>query len=122
MTNEELHRFGIELILPYLEKGRCYRRIGEPRHQEQSSTCKQALGKARIHRRADCLLPVQGRSNAGRAFFKFFVGADNHGATAFFASVGVACATYPAKSPVTTDADTQLPIRDAGFYVSYPGL
>jgi hypothetical protein len=48
--------------------------------------------------------------------------AKDHGATAFFAGVGLACVNYPDKSAVTRELDHCRPIRNAGFWIAYKGL
>lgn len=48
--------------------------------------------------------------------------ADEHQATAFFASVGVVCAEYPDKTPITDESEAGQPIRNAGFHIKYEGL
>jgi hypothetical protein len=121
MTTEELHRFGIELILPYLEKDGVTVESINPDIRSNPQIVGKRWGKlAFIAVRTACY-PSKGELTPDD-FRQILCFADNHGATAFFASVGIACAAYPDKSPVTTKADMRLPIRDAGFYVSYQGL
>ena len=55
-------------------------------------------------------------------FSHWLAWADKHQATAFFASVGVACVAYPDRSEVRSESDMSLPIKNAGFNIAYEGL
>jgi len=121
MTTEELHKFGIELILPYLEKEGVTIEAVNPDIKINPQIVGRRWDKiAFITVRTACY-PAKGELTS-EEHFQILDWADKQGATTFFASVGIACVSYPDKSPVTTDADMRLPIRDAGFNVAYPGL
>lgn len=121
MTYEELQAFGVELILPYLQK----EGVNVETINPDPKTNPQIVGKrwgslAFIAVRTACY-PEKGELTQ-QEHLQSLNWADQHGATAFFASVGIACVAYPDRSPVTNDADMRLPIRNAGFNVAYEGL
>jgi hypothetical protein len=121
MTKEELHEFGIELILPYLETEGVTVESVNPNIKSNPQIVGKRWGTlAFIAVRTACF-PSKGELSSDE-HLRMLDWADRHGATAFFASVGIACGCYPDKSPVTESAHVGLPIRDAGFHVAYPGL
>lgn len=121
MTNEDLHTFGIELILPYLEKeGVTIESVNPDIKSNPQIVGRRWGGLVFIAVRTACY-PSKGELTS-EEHLQILDYADKRGATAFFASVGIACVSYPDRSPVITDADMRLPIREAGFNVAYPGL
>ena len=121
MTADEIHAFGIDVILPYVQK----------EGVTVESTSRDPLINPQIVGRRwnspaiifvrSALYPSKGMLTEAE-FTQFLKWADDHGATAFFASVGLACTNYPDKTPVQSDSDMRLPIRHGGFAVAYEGL
>lgn len=121
MTDDEIHTFGIDSILPYLEKEEVTIESVNPDIKSNPQIVGKRWGKlAFIAVRTACY-PSKGELSSDE-HLRILDWADKHGATAFFASVGIACASYPDKSPITADEHMGLPIRNAGFHVAYPGL
>ena len=121
MTPDELHTFGIEAILPRLKKeGVTVRSVNRDLNANPQIAGERWGNRALIAVRTACY-PNKGALTE-EEHRRIVNWADQHGATAFFASVGIACAAYPDKSPVTSEVDMGLPIRNAGFPVSYEGL
>ena len=121
MTKEEVHAFGIELILPYLEKEGVTIESVNPDIQRNPQIVGKRWDKpAFIVVRTACY-PSKGELSS-EEHRRILDWADKQGATAFFASVGIACVSYPDKSAITADEHMGLPIRSAGFHIAYPGL
>jgi len=121
MTPQELHVFGIEAILPYLEKEGVAIESVNPDPSKSPQIVGRRWGSlAFITVRTACY-PGKGELTP-EEFATLLDWAERHGATAFFASVGVACVAYPDRSEVRVAADMSLPIRNGGFNVAYAGL
>ena len=121
MTSEELHAFGIDAILPYLEKeGVTIESVSKDIKINPQIVGKRWGSRAFIYVRTACY-PSKGDLTPNE-FDQLLAWADKHGATAFFAGVGIVCINYPDRSEVTTEEDMRLPIRHAGFRIAYPGL
>lgn len=121
MTADELHAFGIETILPYLEKaGVTVHSVNVDPRVNPQIVGERWGNPAFIAVRTACY-PHKGALTEDD-HMRLLNWADQHGATAFFASVGIACVAYPDKSEVTDEAHMRLPIRNAGFAVAYEGL
>lgn len=121
MTDEELHEFGIDAILPHLEKeGVTIESVSKDIKMNPQIVGKRRGSLAFIYVRTACY-PNKGNLTPDE-FGKLLAWADKHRATAFFASVGIACTNYPDKSEVTTDEGMRLPIRHGGFAIAYTGL
>lgn len=121
MSAEEIHAFGLEAILPFLEK----EGVAIESANRDPGINPQVVGQRRgslafIFVRT-ALYPNKGVLSEAQSM-QCLGWAEKHRATAFFASVGLACTIYPNKSPVKSGADMRLPIRDAGFAVAYTGL
>jgi hypothetical protein len=121
MSDEEVHAFGLEAILPYLKKeGVTIESVNRDSKANPQIVAQRWGSLAFIFVRT-ALYPNKGALTESQ-FAKCLSWAEEHHATAFFASVGIACTNYPDKSPVKDDADMRLPIRNAGFAVAYEGL
>jgi hypothetical protein len=121
MDAEELHTFGIKIILPYIEKeGVVIEGVNLDPSINPQIEGRRWDSLAFVFVRTACY-PNKGTLSEEQ-FLQCLKWAEKHRATAFFASVGLACTNYPDKSPVTSDADMRLPIRNAGFVVAYEGL
>jgi hypothetical protein len=121
MSDEEVHAFGVEAILPYLEKeGVTIESVNRDSKVNPQIVAQRWGSLAFIFVRT-ALYPNKGALTESQ-FAQCLSWAEKHNATAFFASVGLACTNYPDKSPVQDEADVHLPIRGAGFAVAYEGL
>ncbi len=121
MSDEELHTFGLEAILPYLEKeGVAIKSVNRDPGMNPQIVGQRWGSPAFIFVRT-ALYPNKGALTDAQ-FMQCLGWAKEHRATAFFASVGLLCTNYPDKSHVKSDADMRLPIRNAGFMVAYEGL
>lgn len=121
MSDEELHAFGIDIILPFLKK----EGVTVETVNRDPKLTPQIIGQrwgslAYIYVRT-AMLPSMGSLTEAQ-FIHGLGWANSHRATAFFASVGLICTDFPDKSPVTNDADSRLPIRHGGFMANYKGL
>jgi len=121
MSDEELHAFGIDIILPFLKSEDVT--VEAVNHDPKLTP--QIIGQrwgslAYIYVRT-AMLPRMGALTETQ-FMHGLSWADSHRATAFFASVDLICTDYPDKSPVTIDADSRLPIRHGGLKAKYEGL
>jgi hypothetical protein len=121
LSDEEIHVFGLETILPFLEKedvtiDSVNRNLGQ-----NPQVVGQRWGALAFIFVRTAMFPNKGEVTESQ-FMQCLEWADKHGATAFFASVGVACTNYPDKSEVQNDSEMSLPIRNAGFAVAYNGL
>jgi len=121
MSVEEIHAFGIEVILPYLKKeGVTITEVNSDPSMNPQIVGQRWDSPAFIYVRT-ALYPDKGALSE-KEFMDGLAWADKHKATAFFASVGIACLNYPDKSEVKSDEHMKLPIRKAGFAVAYEGL
>src|SRR5262245_55046030 len=90
MTDEELHEFGIDAILPHLEKeGVTIESVSKDLKINPQIVGKRWGGRAFIAVRTACY-PNKGELTETE-FEQLLALADKHGAVAFFASVGVVC-------------------------------
>jgi hypothetical protein len=121
MNAEEVHAFGIQVILPFLEKEGLAIHSVNPDPRTSPQVVGQRGGSLAFVFVRTALYPNKGVLTEAQRL-QCWDWAVKHRATAYFASVGFACAKYPDKSPVTNDADAQRPIRGAGFAVDYKGL
>lgn len=121
MTDAELHAFGIDSILPFLNKeGVTVEAVNHDLKKLPQIVGRRWNALAFIYVRTACY-PNHGTLSAEQ-FQHAIDWAHQHKAEAFFASVGVACTNYPDKEPVTLEEHTRLPIRNAGFAINYEGL
>lgn len=121
MTEEEMHTFGIEIILPYIEKEGIEIKLVCDKMDKFPQIVGQRNGAfVYIFVRTEC---YPGKGHLTKDEYELYLTwAEEHSAVPYFASVGIACASYPDKTEVTTEEDMSLPIRHGGFYVAYPGL
>jgi hypothetical protein len=121
MSAAEIHQFGIESILPYLQK----EGVNVENVSVKSDENPQVVGtyhgsKAFVFVRT-AMYPQKGQLTISEVQ-RCMVWAQQHNALALFASVGLACTNYPDRSEVKGDGEMQKPIKNAGFAVSYQGL
>lgn len=121
MTQAEVHQFGIESILPYVQKGG----ITVVSINVKQGRDPQIVGTYRgscvfvIVRTA--MYPNKGELNAS-SIKRFSDWAEQHGALPLFGSVGIACMNYPDGTEVNDQEMMQQPIKNGGFAVSFQGL
>jgi hypothetical protein len=121
MSDEELHAFGIDIILPYLVKeGVTIEEVNRELGRNPQIVGKRWDLHAFIFV-CTAMYPDKGTLTE-KQFMECLAWSDKHHATAFFASVGCSCDAYPDKSSVTNDGEKRLPIRHAGFLIAYEGL
>lgn len=121
MSADELHIFGLEVILLYLGKeGLTIQSVNRDPGKNPQVVGQSGGSLAFIFVRT-AMYPDKGELSEAM-FMRCLDWAEQHHAAPFFASVGLACLNYPDQSPVTSDADMRLPIRHAGFAVAYEGL
>jgi hypothetical protein len=121
MTKEELHTFGIAVVVRSLEKeGIFIEGVNTDLKLDPQIVAIRMGTLAYIAVRTDCY-PNRGILTQPERQEIIQWAGQKH-AIAFFASVGILCARYPDKSIVTSESDKGLPIRDGGFYVVYEGL
>jgi hypothetical protein len=121
MTEEELHKFGVEAIHPYIEKeGVTIESVNTNLKMNPQIVGKRWGSVAHIAVRT-ASYPKKGSLTSAEAE-RIIAWADRQGATAFFAGVGVLCSSYPDKSPVCDENHHSLPIRHGGFIIDYEGL
>ena len=121
MDAQEVHAFGIQTVLPYIQKEDVKIESVNPELAMNPQIVGQRWGTLAFIFVRTALYPDKGELTDAQ-FMKCLRWADEHNATAFFASVGIACRNYPDKSPIDSDADMRLPIKNAGFAVAYEGL
>jgi len=115
MTSEEIHSFGIEIVVGQLRK-EGYEIVGV---NTKLDMYPQIMAKkndvtALIVVRTACY-PEKGTLE-GPLHFQMINLADKHGAIPYFASVGIANAN------AETDEEMAMAVDGAGFYVAYEGL
>jgi hypothetical protein len=121
MDADEIHEFGLRAILPHLIKeGVAISEINVSLGKKPQVIGTRWGSAAHIYVRTG-LYPNKGELS-DIAFANGLEWAVKNDATAFFASVGLACTNYPDKSPVKDETNVRLPIRNAGFAISYEGL
>lgn len=121
MSNQEVHAFGIEATLPYLAKEGVTVESVDHNPKKSPQVVGQRWGSLAFVFVRTALYPNKGELGEAE-FMRCLALAKEHRATAFFASVGIACMNYPDKLIVENDTDMKLPIRNGGFAVSYDGL
>jgi hypothetical protein len=121
MNDQELHEFGLQAILPYVEKeGLTIQAINS-----DSTKIPQIVGErwgslAYVFVRTSCF-PQKGSLDDGD-FLGCLHWANTHAATAFFASVGVRCVRYPDDTPVNKESEMGIPYKNASYHIAYDGL
>lgn len=121
MTEQELHEFGIDIVLAHVEKeGVTVRAVNTDITKTPQIGGERWGGKAFIYVRTACY-PHKGTLDSDEAMHAI-EWANENGAMAFFASVGIKCALYPDKTEVINPGDMGLPIRHGSFQVNYTGL
>lgn len=122
MTETEVHKFGIEVILDHMQKneGVTIEAVNDDVGHDPQIFGKRWGKPAFIYVRT-AFYPNKGTLSE-QDFMRFLSWAKKHNATAFFAGVGLACRKYPDKSEVSNEDHWSLPIKNGGFAVAYEGL
>lgn len=121
MSEEELHAFGINVVLPYVRKaGITVQSVTRDPKLNPQIVGTRWDAPAFIAVRTACY-PKKGELTPDH-FDRLLHWADKHDGEAFLASVGVVCVSYPDKTRVTNSHDAGLAIRHGGFYIAYTGL
>lgn len=121
MSDSEVHKFGIESILPYVQKeGVTVQSVNANPSQNPQVVGTYQGNMAFVFVRT-AMYPAKGELTAAEVS-RCQEWAQKHRALAFFASVGLACTNFPDRTEVRDDAVMGQPIKNAGFAVSYEGL
>ena len=115
MTEEEIHDFGTEIVLGQLKKeGYEIENVSTKIGVNPQIIAKKDGKLAFIAVRTACY-PEKGEIEEA-VHFQMMEHAKKYDATPYFASVGIA------NSDGKTDEEMSVPVRGAGFHVSYKGL
>lgn len=121
MSAAEVHKFGIESILAYVQKeGVTVQGVNASVAQNPQIVGTYQGNTAFVFVRT-AMYPGKGELSKAEVS-RCREWAEQHGAIAFFASVGLACTNYPDRTDVKDDAAMAQPIKNGGFAVSYEGL
>ena len=115
MTKEEIHDFGIEIVLNQLKnEGYEIEGVNTDIDMNPQIIAKKGNQLAFIYVRTACF-PEKGQLEEP-VHFKMIEHADKHGAIPYFASVGIA------NADAKTYEEMAIPIKGAGFHVAYEGM
>jgi hypothetical protein len=119
MSRKDIHAFGVEIVFKQLEKDGWVIQSADVeadmRTEPQLVAAKD--GELAFFVVRTGLYPGRGRFEEGQEAFDTLVRhAAEHGASCYFASVGIA------NSNGTTDEEMALPVRGAAFNVQFDGL
>lgn len=116
MTDEEIHEFGINIVLEDLRKnGFMISAVTTDRYSNPQIVAKYNSQVFHVIVRTACY-PNKGNIESKELGFRLLQEANNKNAQCYFASVGIANADG------TTDLEMATPIRGAGYYISYNGV
>lgn len=119
MTPAEIHAFGVEIVYKQLEKDAWVIDSADVLadiYTEPQIVAKKD-GELAFFVVRTALFPRRGRFEEGQAAFDALVRhAKAHGASCYFASVGIA------NSEGTTDEEMSVPIKGVGYHVQFDGL
>jgi hypothetical protein len=115
MTMEEIHDFGIEIVLKQLKKkGYEIQIVNTEYGMNPQIVGKKENNLAFIAVRTACY-PEKGQLEES-IHFEMIEHADKYGAIPYFASVGIA------NADAITDEAMAIPLKGAGFHVAYEGM
>lgn len=116
MTDEEIHEFGINIVLEDLRKnGFIISAVTTDRLSNPQIVAKSNSVLFHIIVRTACY-PNKGNIESKELGFQLLQEANNKNAQCYFASIGIANADG------TTDLEMATLIRGAGYYISYSGI
>ena len=115
MTVEEIHNFGIEVVLTQLEKEEYeIQSINRKYNMNPQIIAKKSNQLSFIVVRTACY-PAKGLLEE-TVHFKMIEQANKHNAIPYFASVGIANAN------TLSEKEISIPVKGSGFYIAYEGL
>jgi len=115
MTEEEIHDFGIEIVVGQLKKeGYEIEGVNTDLGMNPQVVGRKDNQLAFVAVRTACY-PEKGRLEKS-VHFQMIEHADQHGAIPYFASVGIA------NADAKTETEMGVPVRGAGFHVAYEGM
>src|SRR5690349_3561364 len=116
MTEDDIHDFGINIVAEHSQKdGFEIVSINKDRQCNPQIVAKKKDQLAFIVIRTACY-PNKGSIDDAALLYQLIAHANQHNAICYFASVGIA------NSEGQTDEEMSIPIKGAGYYVSYEGL
>jgi hypothetical protein len=119
MTKQDIHAFGVEIVYKQLEKDGWrmqYADVNADRHTEPQIIADKDGELAFFIVRTD-IHPGRGRFEEGQEAFNYLVGhARSHGASCYFASVGIA------NSEGESDEELSTPVKGVAYHVQFDGL
>ncbi len=119
MTAGEIHAFGVEIVTKQLEKDEWTIEyadgLADIHSEPQIAANKDGEQAFFVVRTA--VYPARGRFDEGKeAFEKLVRHAKAHGASCYFASVGIA------NSEGSTEEEMSVPVKGAGYNIEFDGL
>lgn len=121
MSDQELHLFGMQVMLPQIEKeGFTIEHINKDIQINPQIIGKRWGSLGFIYLRTACY-PDTGNLTE-EEFMQGLEWAKQNSAIPFFAGVRVTCVSYPDKSPVVKESDKGIPYRFAEYEFDYTGL
>lgn len=119
MTPQDIHAFGVEIVYKQLEKDGWLIESADvlaDLSSEPQIVAKKG-GELAFFVIRTAVYPGRGRFNEGQEAFNTLVRhAQAHGASCYYASVGIA------NSEGTTDDDMSVPVKGVGYNVQFDGL
>ena len=118
MKESDVHAFGVEIV---------YKQLVEAKWEiDSADVYADRLQEPQIVAHKDgeigffvvrtAMYPGRGRIEGQETFEHLVKHANNHGASCYFASVGIA------NSSGTNDAEMSLPVKGAGYHVAFNGI
>jgi hypothetical protein len=121
MTAAEIHRFGIERILPHVRKEGIEVEVVNVDFDRDPQIIGRLEGRPALVLVRTAMYPDKGKIDA-LTTQRFLEWAAQRQALPLFASVGLACMKYPDRTDVADEEVMGQPIRNGGFAVAYQGL
>ena len=118
MTEADIHAFGVEIVYKQLEEGgwavESADVFGDPQTQPQIVAHKDGEVGFFVVRTA--MHPARGRIEGEETFQTLVRHAKTHGASCYFASVGIA------NSEGKTEEEMAVPVKGVAYHVAFDGL
>ncbi|OIO16996.1 MAG: hypothetical protein AUJ54_10460 [Ignavibacteria bacterium CG1_02_37_35] len=116
MTDSEMHEFGIEVVCNQIQKdGFTIDSVNPDKNINPQIVARKDGQLSFIVVRTTCY-PQKGTIDSDLLFEQLVHNADKHNAVLYFAGVGIA------NSQAKVENEMSIPIKGAGFYISYDGL
>lgn len=119
MTDADIQAFGVEIVFKQLEKDGWVVESAYPRSDllTEPQIIANKDGELAFFIVRTAVYPLRGRFSEGQAVFEHLIQhAMAHGASCYFASVGIA------NSEGTTEAERSTPVKGVGYNVEFDGL